>query len=252
MGDTCFQPLRPSLFSDPSSLCTLHLLTFPNSQALWWTGHLARWGLCLPRAGSWAGVSSALRRVAQAAGLQASTAAAGVAAGPSRRRAHTCISRPPAPSTPGGRPPAALGHTPPARPRRVPASPSCSPGAQMAGTRPCALSTGCSAPKGSAPARTGWAVVSGGPRQPVPTPPPARWAQAPPLPTPPAPSHQLDQLQHGPGLQHLGQQHVLGFTQFWGDTLGQRGSGRPRWESPPPCPHLLQPGVPSPASASSR
>lgn len=98
-------------------------------------------------------------------GSSAPTAATG------RHRVHMCGLGPPVPRTPGGRPPAALGHTPPAGPRRAPLSPSCSPGTWAAGIWPCVPARGCSAPEGSPPVRTGWEVDSAGcpPPHPVPT-----------------------------------------------------------------------------------
>lgn len=234
---------NPQKFTDPSSFCRSNLLAFPNSRALWWMGYLAGFGL-LPSHGWQLGGHELCspgehpRRV----GPQASRVGSALTAEPDRHRAHKYSPGPPASSTPGGRPSAAPDHTPPTGPRWAPPSPSCCPGAQAAGTRPCSPSMGRSAPKGSPPARTGWHVVSGAPRHPTPTHStpsqrcPVSIPQGPPLPPPPAPSHQLKRLHQGPGLQHLGQQHMLGFTQCWGETLGKRSSGRPSWASPYPCP----------------
>lgn len=72
-------------------------------------------------------------------------------------------------------------------------------------------------------------------------PPRCCWAtpQAKPLLPPRTPSHQLDPLRQGPGLQCLGQQHMLGLAQGCGQTMQQRlwkaSRGAP---SQPPAPPL--------------
>lgn len=187
-------------------------------------------------------------------GLQASAAGSASAAGPGRCRVHTWGPGLPAPSTPGGRPPAALGRTPPAGPRRAPRSPSCSPGARGAGIWPSAPAMGCSAPEGSPPARTGQEGVSGAPSTQCPptlAPPRCSWAtpQAKSLLPPCTPSHQLERPRQGLGLQHLGQQHVLGLTQGCGQTVqlwlqeGQLGEPHPSPCTSPGAPH--QPAPPA-------
>lgn len=245
----CPRSKAPQKFSDPFSLCVSYLLSSlapePCGELGTWQGRAhcplppqlaARWVRATPRTG-----------------LQASAAGSASAAGPGRRRVHTWGPGLPAPSTPGGRPPAALGHTPPAGPRRVPQSPSCSPGAQMAGIWPPAPAMGCSAPEGSPPAMTGQEGVSGTPKHPVPTHTgPSQMLlghTTGPAPPPATPSHQLDPLRQGPGLQCLGQQHMLGLAQGCGQTMQQRlwkasrGSSIPAPRTSPRAPH--QPVLPA-------
>lgn len=50
---------NPQKFTDPSSLCRLNLLAFPNSRALWRMGYLAGFGLLPSQGWQLVGMSSA-------------------------------------------------------------------------------------------------------------------------------------------------------------------------------------------------
>lgn len=75
-------------------------------------------------------------------------------------------------------------------------------------------------------------------------PPQIHWApQLRPSPSPPRPrpSHQRERAGQGPRLQHLRQQHMLGFIQHWGEALGKRGFWKAQLGKPYPRPTLPWP-----------